>query len=136
MTAEELQKKSKKEVMNFIRKRLCFDEGISSSLRYLESEQVDKQHKRFDMSGYESKTGECTLWNTSVLNEFADLGIYDYTSYLFLDFYKGMPTLYLKYFHENKNLEFDEWGGYGTTEIIYKIFELTIFSDKGQRRRI
>lgn len=104
-------------------------------MRNMESGQVEKQHKRFEMSGYESKTGQCTVGNTSVLNEFADLGIYDYTSYLFLDFYKAIPTLYLKYFRENENLELDEWSGYGTTEIIYEIFKLTIFSDKGKRRR-
>ncbi|TXF79585.1 hypothetical protein [Chryseobacterium sp.] len=134
MTAEELKVKTKDEIMDFIRKRLSFDEGTAGSIRQSETER--KQHKRFDMSGYESKTGQCTVWNASVLNEFADLGIYDYTSYLFLDFYKGNPRLYLKYFNENENLEFDEWGGYGTTEIIYKIFELTIFSNKGKRRRI
>lgn len=135
MTVEELKSKSKDEVLNFIRQRLSFNENVTSSMRYLESDQVEKQHKRFEMSGYESKTGECTVWNTSVLNEFADLGIYDYTSYLFLDFYKGMPTLYLKYFQKNEDLEFDEWGGFGTTEIIYEIFQLTIFSDKRKRRR-
>ena len=135
MTVEELKSKSKDEVLNFIRQRLSFNENVTSSMRYLESDQVEKQHKRFGMSGYESQTGECTVWNTSVLNEFADLGIYDYTSYLFLDFYKGMPTLYLKYFQKNEDLEFDEWGGFGTTEIIYEIFQLTIFSDKRKRRR-
>ena len=135
MTVEELKSKSKDEVLNFIRQRLSFNKNVTSSMRYLESDQVEKQHKRFEMSGYESKTGECTVWNTSVLNEFADLGIYDYTSYLFLDFYKGMPTLYLKYFQKNEDLEFDEWGGFGTTEIIYEIFQLTIFSDKRKRRR-
>ena len=135
MTTEELKSKSKNEVMNFIRQRLSFNENVKSSMRYLESDQIEKQHKRFEMSGYESKTGECTVWNTSLLNEFADLGIYDYTSYLFLDFYKGMPTLYLKYFQRNEDLEFDEWSGFGTTEIIYEIFQLTILSDKRKRRR-
>lgn len=86
MTAEEHKRWSKNETINFIRQRLNFNKNITSSIRYLESDQVEKQHKRFDMSGYESKTGECTLWNTSLLNEFAYLGIYDYTSYLFLDF--------------------------------------------------
>jgi hypothetical protein len=135
MKVEELIGKSKDEVMNFIRQRLSFNENIISCMKNLESEQVEKQHKRFEMSGYESKTGECTVWNTSVLNEFADLGIYDYTSYLFLDFYKGTPTLYLKYFQKSEDLQFDEWSGYGTTEIIYEIFQLTIFSDKRKRRR-
>lgn len=136
MKIEDLQKMSKEDVMNFIRQRLEFDSGTINSIRNVDSDKLKKQHKRFEMSGYESETGQCTVWNTSVLNEFADLGIYDYTSYLFIDFYKGHPTLYLKYWGEYENLEFDEWGGYGTTEIIYEIFQLTIFSDKGQRRRI
>ena len=76
MTIEKLKSKSKEEVMDFIRQRLSFDEGINSSMRYIEAEQAEKQHKRFDMSGYESKTGQCTVWNSSVLNEFADLGLY------------------------------------------------------------
>lgn len=88
------------------------------------------------MSGYESETGECMINNLSIVNEFADLGIYDYTSYLFLDFYKGSPTLYLKYFTEAENLKIDDLDGYGTTEIIYRIFELTIFSNKPKRRRM
>lgn len=87
------------------------------------------------MSGYESKIGDCTLHNLSVLNTFIDLGIYDYTDYLFLDFYKGSPTLYMKYFQTDQNLEFDKWSGFGTSEIIYEIFKLTILSNKPKRRR-
>jgi hypothetical protein len=115
MEIENLKKKSKEEILDFIRER--------------------KQGEKFEMSGYESKTGECTVKNISIVNKFADLGIYDYTEYLFLDFYKGTPTLYLKYFRDNENLEFDEWSAYGTSEIIYEIFKLTIFSNKGKRRR-
>ncbi len=134
-TVEMLQKKTKKDVFNFIKSRLSFDDKILSQLRHIDVEEMKKEHRRFEMSGYESNKGECTLHNQSILNEFADLGIYDYTSYLFLDFYKGSPTLYMKYFRESENLEF-EIGGYGTKEIIYLIFEKTIFSDKGTRRRI
>ena len=134
-TAEMLKKKTKKDVFNFIRNRLSFDENLISQLRHIDNDEMNKEHRRFEMSGYENNTGECTLHNLDVLNEFADLGIYDFTSYLFLDFYKGTPTLYLKYFNEYENLEFDELSGLGTTELIYKIFELTIFSDKGKRRR-
>lgn len=136
MTAEELKKMPKEKVLDFIRERLRLDTELIASLRNIESEQLENQHKRFEMSGYESQTGKCTTWNLSILNEFADLGIYDFTSYLFLDFYKGTPTIYLKYFNETENLEIDDLSGYGTTEIIYKIFQLTIFSDKGKRRRI
>ena len=63
-----------------------------------------------------------------------NLGIYNYTSYLFLDFYMGVPTVYLKYFSEDENLEYT-LDGYTTTEIIFTIFELTIFSGKPTRRR-
>jgi len=136
MTVEELKKMPKEKVFDFIRERLRLDTEVIASFRNIDSEQLKNQYKRFEMSGYESQTGKCTLWNLSILNEFADLGIYDFTSYLFLDFYKGTPTIYLKYFNENENLEIDGLSGYGTTEIIYKIFQLTIFSDKGKRRRI
>ena len=135
MKVEELKKKSREEIMNFIRERLKFDVEIISSLRNIEPEKLENQHKRFNMSGYESQTGKCTTWNLSILNQFADLGIYDYTSYLFLDFYKGEPTIYLKYFFEDENIEISGLSGYGTIELIYKIFELTIFSDKPKRRR-
>ena len=87
------------------------------------------------MSGYETETGKCTVDNLAILNLFADLGIYDYTSYLFLDFYKGTPTLYLKYFHDEDNFEFD-YSGYRTTDIIYEVFLKTILSNKPTRRRI
>lgn len=135
MTAEILKTKPKEEILDFIRERLSFDHEIISSLRHTDKDKFKKEHRRFDMSGYDIKTGDCTVSNLAILNKFADLGIYDYTSYLFLDFYKGTPTLYLKYFHENNNIEIDDWSGYGTTEIIYEIFKLTIFSDKSTRRR-
>ncbi|SHJ62675.1 hypothetical protein SAMN04488007_0920 [Maribacter aquivivus] len=133
-TAEMLKKKSKKDVFNFIRSRLSFNEKLISQLRHTNNEKMNKEHRRFEMSGYENNKGECTLHNLSIVNEFADLGIYDFTSYLFLDFHKGSPTLHMKYFYENENLELD-YSGYGTTEIIYEIFEKTIFTDKRTRRR-
>lgn len=134
-TAEMLKKKTNKSVHNFIRTRLAFNENLVSQFRHIDKEKLKKEHRRFEMSGYENMKGECTLHNLSILNEFADLGIYDYTSYLFMDFNKGTPTLYMKYFNGIQNLEFD-LSGYGTTEIIYFIFEKTIFSNKEIRRRI
>lgn len=86
------------------------------------------------MSGYEENTGDCTKHNLAIVNMFADLGIYNYTKYLFLDFYKGHGTLYFQYFSEEENHEL-ELGGSGTTEIIYTIFQKTIFSNKPKRRR-
>lgn len=67
-----------------------------SQLRHAYNEKMNKEHRRFEMSSYENYKGECTLHNLSIINKFADLGIYDFTSYLFLDFHKGTPTLYLK----------------------------------------
>ncbi|MBN8688584.1 MAG: hypothetical protein J0M10_16310 [Chitinophagales bacterium] len=135
MTREILIAKTKDEIFEFIRERLSFDTNIESQLRHTDKEIFKKEHRRFEMSGYENETGQCTKHNLEIVNKFADLGIYDYTSYMFLDFYKGHGTLYLKYFNDNENLEF-ELGGYGTTEIIYAIFEKTILTNRTQRRRI
>lgn len=135
MLGETLKSKPKEEIFDFIRTRLAFDDAIVSQLRYTEKNNFKNEHRRFEMSGYESRTGQCTLQNIAILNEFADLGLYDYTNYLFLDFYKGHGTLYLRYFQENEDLEFD-LGGCGTVEIIYEVFLKTIFSSKPTRRRI
>lgn len=123
MEVSVLKEMTKNEVLDFIR-LVLIKEGATSL----------KDHFKFDMSGYESKTGECTLKNLSVLNKFAFLGIYDYTTYLFLDFYKGTPILYFQYFHSEEIGE-HAYGGLGTTDIIYEIFKLTIFSKKPTRRR-
>jgi len=136
MTKEILLSKTKNEVLEFIRTRLSFNDDLGSQLRHIDKEVFKKEHRRFDMSGYDSKTGQCTKHNLAIVNEFADLGIYDYTSYLFLDFYKGEGTLYFKYFTEDENQKV-EFGGYSftTAEIIYEIFTKTIFSNKRTRRR-
>lgn len=74
--------------------------------------------------------------NMNVLNKFAYLGIYNYTKYLFLDFYEGYAKVYFQYFFEDKpkEIKFDCFSYNeeitNTDEIIYKIFELTILSDK------
>lgn len=133
LTKEELKNKTKEEIMDFIRNKLAYND-IVEHLKYVDRDEFKKEHEHFDMSGYESKTGECTVSNLAILNKFSYLGLYDYTEYLFLDFYKGHGTLYLKYFGDNINHEF-EYGGYGTTEIIYDIFQKTIFSGKTTRRR-
>jgi len=96
---------------------------------------------RFDMSGYDYYesprydgdehrriVGSCVLHNQRVLNTFAHLGIYDYSQYLFVDFYKGCGFIYI-------NGEEHEVGGCTTADIIYEVFKLTILSGKGQRRR-
>jgi|GEM_PF-291323 len=134
-TLEVLKKQDKEGIEAFIRRRLAFDDSLIAQLRYTDKSQIVKEHRRFEMSGYENKRGQCVTSNQAILNEFADLGIYDYTDYLFLDFYKGHGTLYFRYFSSNEHEQI-ELGGYGTVDIIYHIFEKTIFSDKGERRRI
>ena len=124
---EELKKMTQDQVLDFIREKL----GFTGTNYDIEGRKI---HKRFEMSGYESCTGQCTIHNLSILNEFAYLGIYDYTEYLTLDFYKGNATLYLKYFNQDKNIEYD-LSGYTTSEIIHEIFKLTIFSGFVKRRR-
>ena len=90
---------------------------------------------RFNMSGYDGRdTGDCTIYNLSILNTFAEFGIYDYTTYLFVDFYKGIGTLYLQYFESGEELKVD-LNCMTTTEIIYKVFEMTILSNRKTRRR-
>jgi len=136
-TVETLKEKSKAEIFDFIKKELKFNEDVISQLRYSLSQpitQLEKEHRRFDMSGYDGRIN-CTVFNTAILNVFAYLGIYDYTEYLFLDFYKGHCKLYLKYWNGTENLELIDESGYGTTEIIYKVFEATIFSGRPKRRR-
>ena len=113
---------------------LKYEGTLTLTRMRVKKDDLAKEHRRFEMSGNESKTGWSTVFNTAILNEFADLGIYNYTSYLFLDFHNGTPTIYLKYFLEDENLEYT-FNGYTTTEIIFEVLELTIFSGKPERKR-
>ena len=117
--------------------------------------------KRFNMSGYDDysggngERGNCVLNNMNVLNTFASWGIYEYTEYLYLDFYKGSPTLHFKYWNEDLNRDViiddsvpfktiygsmgrmdDNMTGWTTSEIILRILELTIYSGRKNNRRV
>lgn len=131
---ENLQNRSEDNIHSFIRKRLAFSENLVIQLTHTSTENLDKEHRRFNMSGYESQSGGCTLHNMAIVNVFADIGIYDYTDYLFLDFHKGHGILYFKYCNDNQNYEIP-LAGYKTVEIIHEIFNKTIFSDRKKRRR-
>ena len=123
---EDLKSMTTEEIHSFIRNHL----------------NKDGRKIRFNMSGYDGYVdgeilkGSCTIHNQKILNKFAYLGIYDYTKILVLDFYKGCPNLALMYWGSDE-LFYDEhtMGGYKTTELIHKIFELTILSDKTKRTR-
>lgn len=113
------------QLMDFIRDKLTINKELEERHSY---------RLRFEMSGYEINAGDCTLHNQRVLNTFAYLGIYDYTHYLFLDFYKGTPELYWRRFGCDQN-QYKTFGGYTTSSIILEIFKLTILSNSPGRRR-
>jgi len=125
---ETLKTMEESEIREFIRERLT----------------KDGERLRFEMSGYDSsdipnslyEKGSCTLHNQKILNVFAYLGLYDYTNFLFLDFYKGGSRLYFKYWCDDELFINDDFTyGATTTEIIYEIFKLTILSNRDTRRR-
>ena len=125
---ETLKTMEESEIREFIRERLT----------------KDGERLRFEMTGYDSsdipnslyQKGSCTLHNQKILNVFAYLGLYDYTNFLFLDFYKGGSRLYFKYWHDDELFINDAFtNGATTTEIIYEIFKLTILSNRDTRRR-
>ena len=125
---ETLKTMEESEIREFIRERLT----------------KDGERLRFEMTGYDNsdipnslyEKGSCTLHNQKILNVFAYLGLYDYTNFLFLDFYKGGSRLYFKYWHDDELFINDAFtNGATTTEIIYEIFKLTILSNRDTRRR-
>ena len=125
---ETLKTMEESEIKQFIRERLT----------------KDGERLRFEMTGYDSsdipnslyEKGSCTLHNQKILNVFAYLGLYDYTNFLFLDFYKGGSSLYFKYWRDDELFINDDFTiGATTTEIIYEIFKLTILSNRDKRRR-
>jgi len=132
---QEMKSWKDEEILEFIRKRLTISLDSEEFARHgVFSE--EKIKLRFEMSGYENTTGSVTVGNMAILNRFADLGIYDYTNYLFLDFFKGAGTIYWQYCSGNEENESRDVIGYTTSEIILEILKITILSDKGTRRRI
>ena len=100
---------------------------------------------KFEMSGYDDyyggrnlnhgKRGSCMVHNQMLLNQFADLGIYEYVEYLQLSFYKGGCYIHLQYWGEDNHICIEEHG-LGTTEIIERVLDLTIYSNHKWRRRV
>lgn len=134
MNIETLKQMTEHEVLNFIEKRLQFNDFFLHSLKYHKGsfdEKYYKEHKRFDMSPSQTGKSEATAYNMSIVNLFADLGIYDSTRLLFLDFYKGCGTLYLKSFCD-KYYEY-ELSGYGSKDIILFILRKTISEEIGTK---
>lgn len=114
---------------------------------------------RFEMSGYDDYTagrnrnhgqrGSCVQHNMEILLRFAKYGLFEPFDYLYLDFYKGCPTIYYKYWQsEIRPTEsyygsadvVTGWGdnslcSYTTTEIIQEIFKIANRAD-GPKRRV
>lgn len=129
MTQEELKKMPMSEVKNFIRQTLSFKNvypHLYDDIRHMDKEQFEKEHLRFEMSGLDD---DSVSRNMNILNRFEYLGIYDCVSCLFLKFHKGIPMLTIQYW-DNDEFYRNEYNGYTTTEIIYEIFKLTIFSGR------
>ena len=138
---EQLKEMTEKEILWFIRGNLIQD---GKRLRFRMSG-GDNNHLQLD----KIDKGSCTLHNQKVLNTFAYLGIYDYTEHFSLDFYKGCPSLLLRFFGGSEGGQlyhegFSEGGfyynnqfchAYTTSQIILEIFKLTILSDRDTRRR-
>ena len=80
MEITNLKQMTKEEVFNLIRQRLSFGDELQQQLRHVDKDKFMKEHRRFEMSGFETQTGWCTVFNNDILNKFADLGIYNYTS--------------------------------------------------------
>ena len=87
---------TKEEVFNLIRQRLSFGDELQQQLRHVDKDKFMKEHRRFEMSGFETQTGWCTVFNNDILNKFADLGIYNYTSYLLYGCANRLPQVFLR----------------------------------------
>ena len=149
ITVEDLKGMKKLHVLNFIRSVLSeigtkYPINNEKSRCDIDSDLVFSKGLSFNMSGYDTGAAKyhitdtklCHITNTNILHRFAYLGIYDYTDFLVLDFYKGCPRLYFKYFGCNDYyFDEDEMNGWTTSEIIYRIFEFTLLSENGRRRR-
>jgi hypothetical protein len=136
MKTIEISKMNEKQLDKFILDRLSFGSSIDGSLRHIDRDDSKKQeHYRFEMSGFDMNgVGSCTKENLFILNLFANCGIYDYTKFMFLDFYKGVVTLYFQYWRTDDVIELD-LSGYGTRQIIKEVIERTVLSGKSTRRR-
>lgn len=126
-----LKECTKDEVYHFIRKRLQFEDAVLKSIKYGNFDEA-KDHYRFDMTGFDHDCiGSAAINVQNILNKFADLGIYNHNEILVLKFWKGAHYIYYKPINGQLCEEID--GGMGTVDLIYRIFQLTIFSNSYRR---
>jgi len=75
---------SEKEIKDAIRERLTVELHKRNG-NHIRHADLSKDHLRFDMSGYGSEDNDCYFNNLEILKLFADFGIWDFVSYLYLD---------------------------------------------------
>lgn len=146
---KELKEMTDKELYKFIRERLSIKNNIEW-MRFNYFRLSESRHGLgFEMSGYDNGDdcknnnlhGTCEIYNRHLLDIFSDIGIYDYTKFLDLDFYKGSGFLHYKLFYDYKyNEPFNvhkiiDFGNESTSTIIFNILKLTVLSDNEERRR-
>jgi len=119
----------KEQIKNFIRFVLSNTSNVKYTLDM--GYKLIRDGARFNMSGYGEKV---TTENLNILNRFDYVGIYDYTRFLTVDFYKGQGVIIYQYWPDGL-LGHHHVSGETTTDIIYNVLELTIFSGNETRRR-
>lgn len=132
--AYELSKLKKEDVLKYIRGVLTENtpayKVLPNSEFYDEYEIERINRLRFEMHVEYDEVSEDVEKNQFIIDLFKHLGIYNYTSNFSLKFHKGCPIITYQYYSEYDTIENDQLGGYTTSEIIYEIFKLTIFSGK------
>ncbi|MCS3100644.1 hypothetical protein NXW38_12565 [Bacteroides ovatus] len=64
MEITDLKQMTKEEVFNFIRQRLSFSKELQEQFRHVNKDDLAKEHRKFEMSGNESKTGTNARFST------------------------------------------------------------------------
>lgn len=105
MEITDLKQMTKEEVFNFIRQRLSFSKELQEQFRHVNKDDLAKEHRRFEMSGNESKTGQCTIFNTAILNEFAGF----LASMIILLTFSSTSTMALQPFISNTSPKMKIW---------------------------
>tara|TARA_R100000808_G_C2046385_1_gene83755 strand:+ start:40 stop:555 length:516 start_codon:yes stop_codon:yes gene_type:complete len=127
-----LKSAPKENALDFIRANLAFNSNVYDSMRGISDREKKDHHYRFDMS-YNSPI------NNKILHIFEPLGIYNTGGPFVLSFWKGRPALAFFTnaawdYESQPDLSFTKClSGCGTVEIIYIIFQNTIFKHETNR---
>lgn len=129
---EKLLKMTDDEIRTFIRERLKFEKLISNSIRGLDYKAMKKEHYRFDFDGG-------FIENMDIMKKFKDCGIYDYVIFFALSSAEGNIDIvycWRRGTNANEILRNDEYGGWGTVEIILEVIKKLYIEPKKEGRDI